>query len=267
MPRLQRKAPPAPRRPKQPRLPRATEPAAPGAPAKSRKSQADAIRLLLDGAAERGEGKRILLLGATRKGKTTFAKKLIVAMLEQGVCHVALIHDLKYPDHAQYTGPEAHDVAKLRELVLLGHKQIVCRHGLSIEDVASVQREMVENKIRVAVLADETMPCLKVNEETAEPMNRIWAGPTPVWTLLQGGGLGASWIHLVQIPQTLPTSLVDSAEAYVFFALGGRSLRFAYGELRLLPQEAVEPVSIQAPGECALFIPDAEWDHVTYGPN
>jgi hypothetical protein len=219
----------------------------------------------LDGAAERREGKRILVLGATRKGKTTFTRSLIAEMLDAGACKVALMHDQKLPDQAQYEGPQASSVDQARDLVMEGHRKVVCRAGVSVEDAAAVVRDMVEAGLPSALLVDETMPALKVNEDTGEPMPRVWAGPTPIWILLQGGGLGASLVQLVQVPQTLPTSLVDSAEAYVFFNLGGRSLQYC-ADLQLLPREAMSVIPRLAPGECCVFFADREWDRTIYGP-
>lgn len=220
---------------------------------------------MLEGAAERREGKRILLLGATRKGKTTFAKKLIRGMLAEQVCSVALIHDQKLPDRPQYDGALVTSADDARAAILERETDIVCRAGVTVEDAAAIVRELVEAGVPAALMLDEMMPALKVNADTLEPMPRVWAGPTPVWLLLQGGGLGASLVQLVQVPQTLPTSLVDNADAYVCFNLGGRSLQYI-ADLAIVPRDAIPVVTRLAPGEFCLFFPDREWDRSVYGP-
>lgn len=232
--------------------------------ATARASQSQAIAKILEGARARGEGKRILLLGATRKGKTTFARKLIRGMLSTGVCQVALVHDQKNPEVVQYEGSNANNPEDLRSQIVSGERLIVCRHGLTVEDAAAAEREAVECGVPTALVVDEVTPALKVNTD-GEPMERVWCGPSPIWILLQGGGLGASLVLNAQLPRNVPSSMVDNAECYVFFNLGGRSLEYSI-DLHLLPREAVQVVKRLSEGECCIFFSDRDWDRTVYGP-
>jgi hypothetical protein len=253
---------------KQPQLRRL--PAEPSADARTsaieRRPQAAAIAKLLAGAAKTGEGRRILVFGATRQGKTTFTKRLVAAMLDQGAASYLLIHDQKYPQRAQYDGAQATTVEQVRELVAAGNHVIVCRPPLTVEDCAQVVRDLVEGDIPAVLLIDETIPALKVNEDTAEPMNRVWMGPTPIWLLLQGGGLGGSVVMLNNLPLQVPTSMLDSASDVVCFNVGGRSLN-ALVDQRTVTREAAEKVIPRMqPGELLLFSSDQDWDRTIYGP-
>jgi hypothetical protein len=235
-----------------------------GSPTPDRRPQAAAIAKLIEGA--KGEGKRILVFGGTRQGKTTFTRKVVFAMLEQGLASYILIHDWKYPQRAQYEGPQATTVDKARELIANGNRVIVCRPPMSVEDTALVVRDLVESEIPAVMMIDETIPALKVNEDNYEPINRSWVGPTPIWLLLQGGGLGATVVMLNNLPLQVPTSMTDSSSGFVVFNLGGRSLNSLI-DLRVVPREAAENVIPKLqPGECCVFLLDQAWDRVVYGP-
>jgi hypothetical protein len=231
----------------------------------ARASQATAISRLLEGARARREGKRILLLGATRKGKTTFARALVDGMLRSRVATVVLVHDQKNPDHQEFNGSGVTSVERIMQRVVEGTQMIVCRAPLTVEDAAHIVRDLVESGVPAALMIDEVTPALRVNEDTGEPVERVWCGPSPVWLALQGGGLGGSLMLNAQLPKTVPGSMVDSAEACVVFNLGGRSLEYSV-DLHLIPRAAVGTVTKLVEGECCIFRADQEWDRTIYGP-
>lgn len=208
---------------------------------------------------------RVPIIGASQRGKTTFAKRLCAELARRGAAGSLVIFDQKYPDRAQYEGRAVATVAELRAALQDAAPVIVCRAPLAADEAAGAVRDVAEYGEPATLLIDEISPALKVNPATGEPMERVWQGPSLLWLCLQGGGLAASLVQLAQLPRMLPGSLLDNATAYVFFGTGGRSLDYAR-ELKLLPPAAAARVASLAVGECCIFYPDREWDGVTYGP-
>ena len=226
-------------------------------------TQAQGIEKILEEASETGEGERIVILGASRKGKTTLTKKIARAILDKGIAQRLLIHDQKFPDHQQYEGAKVNTEAALRQAFLQA-QSIVLREPLPAETAAHLAREAVEAKIKTCVLIDEGAFALKKNDD-GEPIDRAWQGPDLAWEQCQGGACGVSSISLWQMPKQAPGSAIDNARIFVVFALGGRSLMYAK-DLRIIPIEAVETVIGLQPGEFCIFFGDREWDRIVYGP-
>lgn len=225
----------------------------------------DAIAAILTGYPDVVRSVRVLVVGASQRGKSTFARRLCAA-LERGKSWT-IIHDQKYPDHAQYDGHKVTSIDDLRRALQGGHQTIICRAPITAEEAAAQVRDLAECQERATLLIDEPVPALRTNPATGEPMERVWMGPSLIWLCLQGGGLGASLIQLDQLPKMIPGSLIDQATAIVFFGTGGRSLSYSVDDLHLLPREAAEVVSGLAVGECCVFFPDQNWDHTIYGPS
>jgi energy-coupling factor transporter ATP-binding protein EcfA2 len=226
-------------------------------------TQTQAIDLILKDASETGEGERIIILGASRKGKTTFAKLLSRAVLDKGIAQRLLIHDQKFPDQAQYEGAKVSHESSLRQAYLQA-QSIVLREPLPAETAAHLAREAVEAKIKTCVFIDEGAFALKKNDDE-EPIDRAWQGPDLAWMQCQGGACGVSSITLWQMPKQAPGSAIDNARIFVVFALGGRSLAYAK-DLRIIPPEALETVIALGVGEFCVFLGDREWDQKVYGP-
>jgi hypothetical protein len=93
------------------------------------------------------------------------------------------------------------------------------------------------------------------------------AGPRNLeWILLEGGGVRASLVLLVQRPRQLPGDAVDSAQVSVCFGLGGRSLSYLV-DAGTVPREASDTIKRLQPGAFCLFADDEEWDgRVYYSP-
>lgn len=241
------------------------EAASPRATPQGRHTQSAAIALILD-ATPKGEGTRVIVAGASGKGKTYFTVQFVREMQRRHVCSTAVIHDVKDPQRPLYEGKLVRSIAEARrQLVENPPPFLVCRPGIDAEQAASLVKDLAESGEKAALLIDEMTPALRVNEDTGEPQNRIFCGPSPIWLQLQGRGLGASSIILVQLPSQVPSSALDNASAYVFFGLGGRSLDYSL-DLRLMPKDAGNIVSKLERGQCCVFFSDREWDGLIYGP-
>lgn len=187
-------------------------------------------------------------------------------MLTRGMCDIEIVHDIKDPHRAQYEGMGVHSVAEAHALVAQSFpRAIVCRPGISGEEAAELVKDIAEAGTPALFVGDELTPLLKVNEDTGEPINQVFAGPSLVWLQLQGRGPRASSLILLQLPKSVPGSALDNATAMVFFGTGGRSLAYSL-DLRLIPKEAAEVVSRLERGQCCVFFADREWDGVVYGP-
>jgi hypothetical protein len=214
----------------------------------------------------KGEGVRVLDLGASGKGKTYFAVLAVKELQARGLCSTAVILDIKDPERPQYEGKLVHSIAEAqRALVLERPDFLVCRPGITAEEASQLVQTAAESGEKVAFFGDEMMPLLRVNKDTGEPVPQVFAGPALTWLQLQGRGLGASSFLLVNLPRLVPGSALDNATAYVTFGMGGRSLEYSL-DLRLIPRAAANVVARLERGQCCVFFPDREWDGVTYGP-
>ena len=241
----------------------AIEGPAPGSSA----TQGKAAEEIIGGVTPGGrEGLRVVIVGASRKGKTTLAVLLVRALQTEGIARTILIHDCKYPDRVQYEGRAVTSLPELRRVYLDERPSvIVCRPGVSVEDAAAFVKDVTTLRGESCLLlVDEITPALRVNVDTGEPVSQVWCGPSPLWICLQGGGLGASLVVLAQLPKTVPGSLLDNA-VFVFFGLGGRSLAYSI-YLSLLPREMASVVKALAPGQFVILWPDRDWSGVVYGP-
>jgi hypothetical protein len=187
-------------------------------------------------------------------------------MQRRRICDTVVIHDVKNPDQPLYDGKLAHSVAGARRSFAEDAPPfLVCRRGIDAEQAAGIVRDAAEAGERTAFLGDELTPLLRVNPDTLEPVSQVFCGPSLVWLQLQGRGLGASSVILVQLPRQVPGSALDNATAYVFFGLGGRSLDYSL-DLRLIPKQAADVVSSLERGQCCVFFGDRQWNGMVYGP-
>jgi energy-coupling factor transporter ATP-binding protein EcfA2 len=227
-------------------------------------TQADAAELILDGVPTLQRSVRVLLVGASQRGKSTFARKLAAAMAERG-CGVLVIHDQKFPDRAQYDGALVASLAELRAAVVKGEPIIVCRAPVTAEEAAGVVRDVALHGGAATLLVDEPRPALKVNPGTGEVIEQAWSGPNLLWICIEGGGCGASFVLLCQLPRMIPGSFLDNATCYAFMGTGGRSLSYSQ-DLKLVPREAVGVLPGLAVGQLCVFLPDRDWDGRVFGP-
>jgi hypothetical protein len=214
------------------------------------------------------EGKRIVVFGASRKGKTTFVRELASDFLAHGIAERLIVHDQKFLAGTQYKiqgDPALATSSAELQHQFLRSPIIIAKAPVDAEDCARLIREGAETAgIRSCLILDEGAYALKHNDE-GEPIRQTWEGPNLTWLQLQGGAGGSSSISLWQMPVHCPSSALDNASAFVAFGLGGRSLAYTR-DLRIIPADAVDVVTCLGVGQLCLFWPDREWDRTIYGP-
>jgi hypothetical protein len=234
------------------------------ASSKATATRAEGIAATLAPAIGAGEGCRILVFGRTRWGKSTFARHLINAAIESGVCGTALIHDVKYPDHAQYVGEEVSSITQIGQAVQRG-SVVVLRPPCPAREAAHAAVVLSLSGERTLLLVDETRRALGGQQIWCDTKNDDGSqGPRSFeWLCLEGGGVGASLVLLVQRPRQLPGDAVDSAQVNVVFGLGGRSLAYLVSA-GTVPPEASETIKALPPGAFCLFSDDESWNRQIY---
>jgi hypothetical protein len=180
------------------------------------------------------------------------------------VAETALIHDVKYPDHAQFSGQEVTAVTQIGSAMQAG-SVVVLRPPVSAMEAAHVAKLLAEYREPTLLLVDETRRALGGSQIWCDGKNSDGSqGPKSFeWLCLEGGGLGASLVLLVQRPRQLPGDAVDSAQVHVVFGLGGRSLAYLVAA-GTVPPEAAATVRALKPGAFCLFTDDEEWSGITY---
>jgi hypothetical protein len=230
----------------------------------------EGIAKILAPALATGEGARILIYGRTRWGKSTFACDAIAAAVEAGVADVALIHDPKYPDRSQYPGPRGDPWPAVSDPAQLGPAIktapiVVLRPPFSASDAAKVARALSEVGIRALLCMDETRRALGGQQVWADAKAEDGSpgAKSFEWLSLEGGGVGASLVLLVQRPRQLPGDATDSAQVHVVFGLGGRSLSYLVDQ-GTVPRDAADTVRRLQPGAFVVLADDEEWDRTVY---
>ena len=229
-------------------------------------TRAEGIAACLAPAIATREGCRILVYGRTRWGKSSFARHLVDAARAEGVASTVLISDPKYQDRAQYEGELVHSAQGIGPALTSGAETLVLRPGVSVAEGAAACRLLAESGEPCLLLVDETRRALAGQQRwiDAGGPDGPQAGPKNLeWILLEGGGVRASLVLLVQRPRQLPGDAVDSAQVHVCFGLGGRSLAYL-ADAGTVPKEAAETIKRLQPGAFCLFADDEEWDGKTY---
>jgi len=229
-------------------------------------TRAEGIAACLAPAIAAREGCRILVYGRTRWGKSSFARHLVDAARVDGVASTVLISDPKYQDRPQYDGTQVHSRQGIGPALAGGAETLVLRSGVSVGDAASACRLLAESGEPCLLLVDETRRALAGQQRwiDAGGPDGPQAGPRNLeWILLEGGGVRASLVLLVQRPRQLPGDAVDSAQVHVCFGLGGRSLSYLV-DAGTVPKEAADTIKRLPPGAFCLFSDDEEWNGITY---
>jgi hypothetical protein len=229
-------------------------------------TRAEGIAACLAPAIAAKEGARIVIYGRTRWGKSCFARHLLEAARTEGVASTILISDPKYPDRPQYEGTLVHSPQGIGPALTSGAETLVLRPGVSVAEAAAAGRLLAESGEPCLLLVDETRRALAGQQRwiDAGGPDGPQAGPKNLeWILLEGGGVRASLVLLVQRPRQLPGDAVDSAQVHVCFGLGGRSLAYLV-DAGTVPKEAAETIKRLQPGAFCLFADDEEWDGKTY---
>lgn len=229
-------------------------------------TRAEGIALVLAPAKAAREGCRILIYGRTRWGKSCFARHLVDAARAEGIASTVLISDPKYPDRAQYEGTLVHSPQGIGPAFTQGAETLVLRPGVSVADGALACRLLAESGEPCLLLVDETRRALAGQQRwiDAGGPDGPQAGPKNLeWICLEGGGVRASLVLLVQRPRQLPGDAVDSAQIHVCFGLGGRSLSYLV-DAGTVPREAAETIKRLQPGAFVVLSDDEEWDRKVY---
>ncbi len=251
-------------------IPRRTEappvarPPAPGGGALHRAGQRAAFARIVDPARRLGWGFRVCLVGRSGSGKTHFEKGLITYVLSTGAADIALVYDHKDP-RPSFDGAVFRDVAAFAAEPLGpdgAPPSVVVFH----EDGAGDPDEVAALAMGIGVPAfyvnDEVFP-----DSVTEGGQRFKTGATSPQPLLlrTGRSRAASGAWGTQMPQEMPTAIMDLCENQVVFGLQGRGLDYMVRERRI-PIDAGDVVRNLRIGEC-IVITEGAWDGSVYGPD
>lgn len=195
----------------------------------------------------KGEGVRVLVLGNTRKGKSTFLN-WTNAQIKPYLAGV-LIHDQKYP------------IPQYRHDSLRAHPSEI---DLAADDGKIIEifsRPQIATPNDLAKFAKEWslggQPfCIEIDElRNALAGNRFIGGEDSdlAWLLTQGGGMGASFIATTQIPNATPTTLRQCCDNYVIFNCDSTVLDYLKDDCSL-SREAIAVAPALQPGEFILNV-------------
>lgn len=258
---LPREVGPKARRSEPPTLARAPES---GGRAVSRATQRAAAARIIDGAKRKGWGFRVCLLGRSGSGKTHFEKALIAYALEVGAADIAFVYDHKDP-RPSFDGAVRRDVAEFIDNPLgpdgTDVPRVVVFHEDGPGDPDSVADLTMSIGVPALFVNDEVFPD-SVTEGGQKFLNGA-TSPQPI-LLRTGRSRVASGAWGTQMPQEMPTAIMDLCETQVIFGLQGRGLSYLVGEKRI-PSEAGAAVRTLKIGECILIC-EGDWDGTIYGP-
>src|SRR6185503_14736333 len=114
--------------------------------------------------------------------------------------------------------------------------------------------------IRTVVVVDEIYDAMKARQTFSAGTE----GPTSE-LFRKGRSRGISIVAATQVPQTLPTDVLDLADTIAIGRLKRRSLLYAAKQWELEP-EMVEAIRRLQRGEFVLLDDSSEWDRTIYGP-
>lgn len=226
-----------------------------------RRPTAAALEQIGVDALARGWGWRHVALGASGSGKTYWLNRLMGHVAAS--VDLVLIHDAKDPI-PQYGGtvrPRVSDLATSPP----NDTNIVVIHARepiqTPDDVAAAALVLARaGSFRVVVLIDEIYDAMSGRQSfaagTMGPISEI---------MRKGRSIGVSLACSSQIPQSLPTEILDLADTLVLFRLDARSLAYVDRTENLDP-EAAAVVPRLAQGECILLRRGHDWDRTIYGP-
>jgi hypothetical protein len=229
-----------------------------------RASQRAACARIVDTARRLGWGFRVCLLGRSGSGKTHFQKALIAYALETEAASIALVYDHKDPDPS-FAGTVRRDAADFlaRPFNTDGSvSRVVVFHGDEAGDPDTIASLVMDLGVPALFVNDEVFP------DSVTDGGQKWRnGATSAQPLLlrTGRSRAASGAWGTQLPQEMPTAIMDLCETQVVFGLQGRGLDYLVRERRI-PADAGDVVRELQRGE-AIMICDGAWDGTIYGPS
>lgn len=188
--------------------------------------------------------------------------RVAVASILYGAADLVLIHDAKDPA-PQYDGLVRASVADFQARPPGQDESaiIVLHPDESPDAVASEGLRLARAGLPTAVFIDELYDALK-GRQTLESGDK---GPIAVIER-KGRSLRASVAVGTQVPQTIPTMILDLSETRVILRTDSRSLSYLVDTLKL-PDEMAGVIRQLAVGEFVISRLGYEWDETIYGPN
>jgi DNA helicase HerA-like ATPase len=207
----------------------------------------------------------LCLIGASGSGKTHFEKGLIQYALSVGAAEIALVYDHKDPSPS-FDGLALRTPAEYiaREPTPEDPPVVVFHDDAPGEpdDVASLGMQLAGAGVPTFTVIDELFP--DAVTDGGQGFKNGNASPQAL-ALRTGRSRRASIAFGTQIPQQMPTAIMDLCESQVVFRLQGRGLDYVE-RTRRIPPEAVSTVKDLQLGQCIL-ISEGAWDGVIYGPD
>lgn len=226
-------------------------------------NQRAACARIVDGANQLGWGFRVCLLGRSGSGKTHFEKALISYALATGAADIALVYDHKDP-RPSFAGEVRRNVAEFAAAPYCADgspPRVVVFHEDAPGEPDTVAELAMALGVRTLFVNDEVFPDSVT--EGGQKFRNGATSPQPI-LLRTGRSRAASGAWGTQMPQEMPTAIMDLCETQVVFGLQGRGLDYLVRERRI-PSEAGDVVRGLQRGECILICEGA-WDGTTYGP-
>lgn len=203
------------------------------------------------------EGLRLLVLGRSRRGKSTFMNFLNSMLVD----HVAavFVHDAKY-QVPQYR--HDHKVAALADLTE-EHGGVIEIFGRPMTATPNDVAELV-----CALGLQGVMTVCEIDEmaNAVDGQRAMKGGDScPLGFLYkQGGGMGASVVALAQLPLNVPQVALNGSDWVVLFQLSSGALRYVEDDCDL-NDEAMRTVARLEPGQFILHERGGDdWDRTVY---
>lgn len=230
-----------------------------------RATQREACARIVDGPKKAGWGFRVCCLGRSGSGKTFFEKGLIAYALQVGAADIAFVYDHKDPSPS-FAGTVRRDVAAFIDNPADADATTIPRVVVFHEDGPGEPDTVADLAMTLGV------PALFVNDEVfpdsvtdgGQKFRNGATSPQPI-LLRTGRSRVVSGVWGTQMPQEMPTAIMDLCETQVVFGLQGRGLDYLVRERRI-PAEAGDVVRNLQRGECILIVEGA-WDGMIYGPS
>jgi len=204
------------------------------------------------------EGLRLLVLGDSRQGKSTFMN-FLNSMLTAHVAAV-FVHD------AKYQVPQYRYDFKVRNL-----DELTPEHGGVIE-VFDRPMTTTPNDIADLVCAlglQKTMTVCEVDEvmSVVGDNSRAFAGGESsrlAFLYKQGGGMGASVVVLAQLPQNVPVTILTLSQFVVIHRLSSKALAYCEKDCDLSDDAMTVAASLE-PGQFIIHERGGDpWDRTIY---
>jgi len=219
----------------------------------------EAVEKMIRHTLAKREGLRLLVLGNSRRGKSTFMN-FLNSMLTAHVAAV-FVHD------AKYQVPQYRYDFKVGSL-----DELTPEHGGVIEVFDRPMRTTPNDIARLVcdLGLQGTMTVCEVDEVMSvmgDGGGRAFEGgeSSPLAFLYkQGGGMGASVVVLAQLPQNVPVTILTLSDWVVMFQLRSKALGYVERDCEL-DDDAMRTAAALEPGQFILHERGGDdWDRTVY---